>query len=309
MAEKNKNNLTEWMAWGPLKFAVLSLAFMVILSVLYAAVAQLVTNATPMGMMISMGVGFILATCIYIYILPRDNLDRRSFIAINTAQTITVSLAFLVAGIIFALNANTIMTRMWFMRIHQSPSFLLAATLVSIFYLYLTGIFIANIYSKYRRARAMNIAPWKIIFSMPFGLSMLWIAGYALPDNNGKRTNVTRIRAHWYSHLIDVIESSNLNTAFTLALLIAFAGFFFGMQTMLITIAMGIIFGLWLRRVGTDNLRKNIHRGYASTAIALNIVILAGMILFGATPAPTNAIQPDVNIEISDIAPQPETTL
>ncbi len=308
MAEKNKNNLTAWMAWGPLKFAVLSLAFMVILAVLYAAVASLITNATPMGMMISMGAGFILTTCIYIYMLPRDNLDRRSFIAINTAQTITVSVAFLIAGIIFALNANTIMTRLWFMRIHQSPSFLLLATLISIFYLYLTGIFIANIYSKYRRARAMNIAPWKIIFSMPFGLSMLWIAGYALPDTD-KRTGVTQFRANWYSRLIRAIESSALNTAFALALLIAVAGFFFGMQTMLITIAMGLVFAIWLRRAGSNNLRKNIHRGYASTAVALNIAILVGLILIGGTSTPSDTVQPDLRIEMSDIAPQPETTL
>lgn len=301
MADKNKNTFTTWLAWGPLKFSVLSLVLMILGATLYSVMANWITGApTPGGALAAMGVGLALAVGAYIYMLPHGALDRRSFIALNTAQTITASVAFMAAGILFVLNANSFMSGLWLMRIQHSPSFLILAVLVSLFYMYLLGIFVGNIYAKYLRARAMGASPWKIIFSMPFGLSMLWIAGYAVSEKAPKAA-VINIRTKWYARLTDWIGARMINTAVALAVLIGVGGFFFGMSHLLITIAMGLVFAGWLRMAGNDGLRKSIPGMYSTVAVALNIIIIASTLAIGAM-RPTAQPAPDVYIEMDDFA-------
>lgn len=303
MADTNKNKFITWLAWGPLKFSVLSLVLMTLGAVLYSVMANWIAGApTPGGVLAAMGVGLALAVGAYIYMLPHDMLDRRGFIALNTAQTITASIAFLAAGLFFVLNANSLMNGLWLMRIQHSPSFLILAILVSLFYMYLAGIFVGNIYAKYLRARAMGASPWKIIFSMPFGLSMLWIAGYAVPEKAPKAA-VINIRAKWYARLTDWIGARMTNTVLALAVLIAVGGFFFGTSHMLITIAMGLVFAGWLRMTGSECLRKSIPGIYSTVAVVLNIITIAAIFIIGNMhPSATQtATAPYEHIEISDV--------
>lgn len=301
MTQTHQNRLITWLAWGPLKFAALSLVLMTMTSVLYAVVSNWISG-TPAsgGMMAAMGVGLALAVGAYIYMLPHDMLDRRGFIALNTAQTITASIAFLVAGLFFVLNANSLMNGLWVMRIQHSPSFLILAILVSLFYMYLAGIFVGNIYAKYLRARAMGVSPWKIIFSMPFGLSMLWIAGYAVPEKASK-TAVINIRAKWYGRLTDWIGVRMTNTVLVLAVLIAVGGFFFGTSHMLITIAMGLVFAGWLRMAGNDSFRKSISGMYSTVAVVLNIITIATIFIIGNMHPSATQTAPYEHIEINDV--------
>lgn len=214
MRHPNKNSLMTWLLSAPLTFGVLSMILMIVAAFLYALISGWITGGVnPGGMLISIGVGFAFAVVAQIRMLEHEKLNRRQFISINTAQTFIICTAFLAASLFVVLNANAIMAHIWRIQVYHDTTAMFWGVIVSVFYMYLAGMFVASVYAKYLRARAMNVAPWKIIFSIPFGLSMLWCAGYTIDDDVRRNATDTQIRPKWYATIVNRIAATPLNTA------------------------------------------------------------------------------------------------
>ncbi len=308
MADIKTQKITSWLITRPALFAITSAAFMFIVAFAYSFIAgSLFGIDNPshalMGMLITLA--FLTAAAMHIRGLPAQNLDRRSFIAISNAQTFVVAVAFIVSTLLIVTNAQSIMLRLLWLETHSSPTFVATLILMSLFYLYLCGIFIANLYAKYRRVRAMGVPMWRIIFSAPFGFPMLWIPGYMMPASTPKTPALT-IKTKWYSKLTDWIIATPINTAASFVVMTLLASFFFGFNVTLVTFGIAILFAIWVMITGTQKFRENISGAYTWTAITLNIITWIAVICIAIYSA--NRPATPVNITINDIVETPQNT-
>ena len=116
---------------------------------------------------------------------------------------------------------------MW-LNIHSNALFTSVMALVGLFFLYICGIFFANLYAKYRRCRAMGVPAWKIICSMPMGFALLWTPGYLLPDNHNP-DYVIPIRAKWYTRFTNWIIQNPITTVLSFIIMTVFSESFFAL--------------------------------------------------------------------------------
>lgn len=294
MANKQSSKLISWLMTGPIKFALLSFVFMLLISMLYSVIFGAASQPT---LFILMAISAIMGAYFMLRGITHENLDRRSFVALNNAQMLIISVAFITSTLLIVANAEQIILHLWWLESHANASFIWTMILMVLFYLYLFGLFIMNVYAKYRRARAMNISPWKIICSMPFGFSMLWIAGYVIPETKKPAKFALQIKSHWYAYITDWIMTNPINTILTLVLLIVLSGFFFGFNTILLTFALAIIFAIWVKVKTPSVFAKEIGGKYSTFAIIINIIVLVSLIGFMMF-APAR----DVTVNINDIA-------
>lgn len=305
MTEQKHQKMSSWLLWRPLKFAILSIATMTLFMFAFNMIAIRLLkmgSTAPIATILVLGAALLVATVIYIWRLPRDNYDRHSFVALNTAQLFLLGASFLTSSVIIIFNAQSFITGMWMMRVYFNPYLTVLMLAVAIFYMYLMGLGITNIYIKYRRVRAMGVAPWRALCAMPFGFSMLWIAGYILPGKKENRQILPKQYA-WYEKLVNWIMARPLRATSALAFLIIISGTFFQFENIIITLAMGVIFAVFWRIQGTDQLHKNIPGRYSTWAIVMNIATLIVLLFISATPA-----QNDVHITMQDTLPAPEIT-
>ena len=190
---------------------------------------------------------------------------------------------------------SQITNKLLWMATMQSGMFFTIFVLVGVFYMYLFGVSLTNLYTKYQRCREMGISPWKIILSMPFGFGLLWTPGYLLDDGNKNNSSVT-ISARWYERLTNWIMSNPIYTTLAFALIVIYSGFFAGFNAALLTLASAVVFAIWLRIAGLSGFRGAQNRTYAYVAIVVNIAIIIGFILL----ATNNTM---MTINITDIAP------
>ena len=280
MTEKTHQKLSSWIFWRPLKFAFVSFAFMVGVALLYGMTAAYVFHATVaprMPLVILLTLAFTVAAIMMLRRLPNENLDRRSFVALNNAQTFVVSGLFIISTLVIVANAQQIMLLMMWMEANSNNTFLLVMIAMGLFYLYLAGLFMANVYAKFRRCRAMGIPAGKALCTLPFGFPLLWIPGYVLPEK-ATRNPALPLRAKWYARLTDWIMSGPVKTAVVLIALILFSGFFFGFNSILLTLSLAVIFAIWGRIVGMEKFRREIGGRYTSFAIIANVVVLVSVI-------------------------------
>lgn len=287
MAEKKQPGIMSWLVWGPLKFAILSFALMLIAALGYGMVNSLIFDggASRVALHVLLGLAFAAAVVLAIYKMPRGNLDRRSFVAVCNAQIFTVSAVFIISTLLIVANAQKIMLRMLWLESHSPTMFIITMIIAALFYLFMCGLFIANVYAKYRRCRAMGISAWKTMCTLPFGYALLWIPGYLLADGKTKKDGTITIRTKWYARLTDWIISKPIITIIVFAALVAFSGFFFGFNAILLTMFLGVVFAIWTRIQGMEKFRKNIGGKYATFAIAANVVLLIAFITLVALKA------------------------
>ncbi len=305
MTKQIKQKMSSWIFWEPLKFAFIALAMMMAVAVLYGMVSSFIFNGanTPrLPLMILLTITFAGAAVSMLRRLPRENLDRRSFIALNNAQTFLVSLMFIVSTLLIVSNAQRIMLRMMWIEANSNLSFLMILIAAGLFYLYLAGTFIANIYAKFRRCRAMGISAGRTLCTLPFGFPLLWIPGYLLSDK-APRNPALPLKAKWYERLTDAIMKTPIMTTFVFVALVMFSGFFFGFNSILLTFAWAIVFAVWARVLGAEKFRKNIGGAYTSFAILANIVVLVSVILISTMTSSqkiTTAQTQNIGIVVGD---------
>ncbi len=295
--------LSSWLLWSPLRFAIISLGLMLGSTLLYSIIVHRIYDTpppsqTPIVILLTLSVAF--AATLLIRRLPCDKMDRDKFISIHNAQTFILSITLIISSIILFMNLDKFMLQLLWLETHASLSFLILAVIAAIFYMYLLGLLISNIYAKYLRARDMNIPAWKTVCSMPFGFSMLWSAGYLM---NTKTTPKKAKSDNWYSRLTNWILEKQSNTVLAFICITLLSGFFFGFRSILLTFALALIYGIWALQVGTKTLSKNISHKYTNTAIIINIILLILIIVFNAIiPSPQ-----DVQVVISDVTQINET--
>lgn len=274
--KKPINKMSTWLLWSPIKFAIISMILMLGAVLLYTGFNP--DGATQVGTFTAMSVGLILAIIFHIWRLPNDNLNRCEFVSINTAQMFLANLIFIIMTIgavtyISAIDTNIIALP------NMNPFIMAGLTLLGLVYMYLFGIFVGNIYTKYRRARTMGVPMWKIICTMPFGFSMLWIAGYMLPDAQTKAKSKTTKSTGRYAQIVNTICQNTIYAYIVLVLLVVTSGLFVGLRGMTTVLAMIIVFAAWRRTRGTTTMRRDITKQYSTTAIIINIIMIATGVL------------------------------
>ena len=300
MPNKTNTKLSTWLFWSPLKFAFISLGIILITAFIFSFIASrfYINTAMPQTPLLAiLTIGILTSGIIQIRNLPAIKMDRQSFIALHNGQTIILSLAFMIASYLIFINYQQIMFSMLIMNTQSSPSFLIILIIIALFYLYLTGLTFANIYAKIRRIRELNVPTWKIIFSMPFGFSGLWAAGYLLNTHPSKQSAV-QIKSKWYSAWTQRTISHPATTIATFIFITILSGFFFGFNAVLLTFSLTLIFGIWVLQVGTNQFTKTIPHKFATTTVIINIALLTILLGFRALVPPTTQ---DVQINISDM--------
>ena len=291
MARKKSQSLLTWLLWHPLKFALIAFGLIVLISAVLNAMGVSTDGPIAFGVIIAV----VIAAAITFWYMPRDNMDRRGFIALTNAQTLIATTIFWASAIIIATYQAQITNKLLWMATMQSGMFFTIFVLVGVFYMYLFGVSLTNLYTKYQRCREMGISPWKIILSMPFGFGLLWTPGYLLDDGNKNNSSVT-ISARWYERLTNWIMSNPIYTTLAFALIVIYSGFFAGFNAALLTLASAVVFAIWLRIAGLSGFRGAQNRTYAYVAIVVNIEIIIGFILL----ATNNTM---MTINITDVAP------
>lgn len=291
MARKKSQSLLTWLLWHPLKFALIAFGLIVLISAVLNAMGVSTDGPIAFGVIIAV----VIAAAITFWYMPRGNMDRRGFIALNNAQTLIATTIFWASAIIIATYQAQITNKLLWMATMQSGMFFTIFVLVGVFYMYLFGVSLTNLYTKYQRCREMGISPWKIILSMPFGFGLLWTPGYLLDDGNKNNSSVT-ISARWYERLTNWIMSNPIYTTLAFALIVIYSGFFAGFNAALLTLASAVVFAIWLRIAGLSGFRGAQNRTYSYVAIVVNVAIIIGFILL----ATNNTM---MTINITDIAP------
>lgn len=298
MSRERTPGLLSWVLWQPLKFAFISFALMSVVSTTYSIVANALTTTGSAVVMWPMwtliGGAIALSAWLMLRKLPRANIDQRSFIALNNAQAIILAIAVFMSIFIAKYAQGALMGMMW-RGTTGSVQFIAIAIGLALYYMYLFGLFISNVYAKFWRARAMGVSTWRIICTMPMGVGLLWIPGYILPEPPTRRPALP-IRTAWYDHFTNWIASRGTITVIAFAVLTLFTGFMFGPQSLMLTGGITLLFAVWLGFMGPAKFRNSMRGAYSTFAIIVNILLIIGVIMFA-----TMRTEPNVQINISDI--------
>ncbi len=292
MSYKKSLSLCSWLLLTPLKFALT--AFLIIFLFMFIAnlINPEISNSTMVLLVFS---AIIVAAFLNLRKLPRENMDQNSFVALNNAQILIGATLFIAATIIIAATEKTIMAKIMWMNTNFNMVILLTIVFAALFILYLCGIFITNIYAKYMRCKEIGISSWKIVCSMPFGFSLLWLPGYLLQDKN--KTNPAVIsHTRWYSKVTKKITSNTTYTTIAFIIITAYSSFFYGFNISILTLASALIFAVWFRIAGLSNFRQHQNNKYAYVAIIINVITI-----ISAATYFTQKIDSRMTINISDV--------
>ncbi|MDR2412663.1 MAG: hypothetical protein LBD50_00425 [Rickettsiales bacterium] len=283
----NKSNLVSWIFTKPAKFSLLlllSFALITLLSVLWIAVVHGLNKFAVMepmnmiGLFIIMAAAFVFSVFKLIKWLPKDNLDRRSFIAVNNGLSITCFI-FTLPAILLTTSGAAFRTMIW-LQFNSPALFMLVTAFLVLFFLYVVGLSVSNICSIYRRAAAMGVSGWKILLSFPFGFYLFWFPGYLLPED-GKPKPAIAIKSKWYSAFTDWVVGRPINTILTCALVLILMFPAYGGAPIWI-VFLGLVFCVWLLIAGKKKFIKNIGGVFATFAASLNIALILLVIgIFG----------------------------
>ena len=269
-----QTTLKQWLVRAPIFFAITSFLCAIVLSVLGGLLLPKTESTLNIIGTLMLGTT-ILSAIMAIRKIPTPKMDRTGIVTIFNTKMIILTLTSIVS-LIAALNLVPI--QFGLLNIMHTPlgivgGFILAVFLVLIS-LYILGITIMGLWACFLRARTMNIPLWKIICSIPFGFDMIWLPGYFIPNKQDKNPTVTT-KTKWISKLTNWTLARQSNTVFLFTTLIIFTGIFNGMTNTLLSISMLLMFGLWIMQIGAKKFEKSIGGTYATTAVVINIAILA----------------------------------
>lgn len=295
MTQDSTLRLSDWLFWRPLKFSGLTFALTTIAMFLYTIfLTSLGVTISPLPLIL-----IVLCVCIYcttklIKKLPQTNMNQVSFIAIHNAQTILYCIYLIISYTILINYTQTNINNLLYSQSAPTPLTSISLILLTLFFLSMFGLLISNIYAKFRRIRAMGIPAYKIILSMPFGFSALWLSGYILPEKDNKK-HTENIKTKWYQNFTKWIISNQANTVLSFILITICSGLLFNFNKTLITILFCLIFGIWVFQIGAKKFTKQISKGYTNMAIISNILLITTLLaIYISAPR----IAPDVQINI-----------
>ena len=291
-----QTTLTTWLVKLPVRFALISMGLILLLSLLYPAIGGLFypADALPFTpVLVFIGLGILVGAYLTIRKAPAIQMDNTSFITIHTAQTMLLFLLFSVSTYLFISHQQYILYQALLLNAKFSGTTTILISLIATYFMYILGIEIFNIYVKFRCMQRFNIPTWKIILSIPFGFSALWVPGYLLNTKQIKNPS-QKINSKWYNRIINWTTSNQLNTISMFVFITIISSFFAGLNAMLLTFIFALIFGIWVLQIGAKTFEKNIAKKYSSVAIITNIALIIIFSCFYIF-----APQPSQNIQIS----------
>lgn len=292
MSYKKTLSLLSWVLFTPLKFAIISFLLIILFII---GIGLVIPSADNFITLLTIFIAIISAAIMTLYKMPRKNMDRYGFVALNNAHILIGTTAFIIAVSLIAANQNVILIYLMWLSTKFDILLTVLTALISIFFLYLCGIFVTNIYAKYIRCREMGISWWKIICTMPFGFSLLWVPGYMLKEEN-KNTPAIIINAKWYNNVTEKITSNSTYTTLAFVLITAYAGLFYGLYSSILTLVSTLVFVIWMRIIGLSGFHKQFNKKYAYFAILTNIIIFISIISYYS-----HITSSDIHMNINDM--------
>lgn len=274
---KHTNELSDWFFKKPLKFALESVGYITGILLFFFALNTLFFNVSAavirLPMFITVGFTMIYMVCKLIKWLPKEPMDRHSFIGIDNGLTIIYYVTVVFSTVLLAKNySNLIYITQWLTN-YSVVLFVLGAMIGVLLYLYTLGLIISNIYVTYKRAMFMGVPKWKAILSFPFASTMIWLPGYILPEHK-KVKKVLDSKVKWFSELTDWIISKQIHAVMMFGIAIVFSYLFLDMFSTGITIVFGIIFGIWVSLVGKTHFVKSMGGMYTTLSAVINIILV-----------------------------------
>ena len=274
--QTEKTPLKSWLLTKPLVFTLWFLILGLILGFGYSVIQSVFNFETITPLYILLALTFILPACYTIQKLQRDKMNQSDFVAItNGAGLISITASF-IAILTIGMYGNQVQHDMMRLYILHPTTFYILLSFIMLTSLYLIGVAISGIYAKYKRVVTLGISPWKVILSMPFAFLLMWTPGYLIKDKEIK--SALEIKSQWYSKLNKWVLSNFGNTLFAFLLLIFFKSLIAGSATLILAIISLVIYALWYTKHKSDFV-KNINKGYALTAVGINLAILLAVII------------------------------
>ena len=274
--QTEKTPLKSWLLIKPLVFTLWFLILGLILGFGYSVIQSVFNFETITPLYILLALTFILPACYTIQKLPRDKMNQSDFVAItNGAGLISITASF-IAILTIGMYGNQVQHDMMRLYILHPTTFYILLSFIMLTSLYLIGVAISGIYAKYKRVVTLGVSPWKVILSMPFAFLLMWTPGYLIKDKEIK--SALEIKSQWYSKLNKWVLSNFGNTLFAFLLLIFFKSLIAGSATLILAIISLVIYALWYTKHKSDFV-KNINKGYALTAVGINLAILLAVII------------------------------
>lgn len=272
--KKTSSQLKTWLWTKPIIFTIFFLGLGLLVSLVYSALHTFLNFETPKTMFFLGLATFVCSVWYMIKKLPRHEIPQKDLIAIANGATLIALVSTFVAFCIVPDNSS-LQAQMLTMYLSHSAAFSTIAVLLLLFIsMYLLGVAISGVYAKYKRCKTMGIAPWKIILSMPFAFFMLWTPGYLIKD---KKSSNLEIKCKWYANFTNWVVSNSNNTLLVFLTLLFFKTLITGTITAILSLALLIIYTLWYIKYKSD-LVKNINKGYALTAVGINLAIILAII-------------------------------
>ena len=203
--------------------------------------------------------------------LPQQKMNQNDFVAISNATSIISISASLIAILTLSFFGPNPQHDIMMMYVLHPTIFYIILSVVFLTSLYLIGVAISGFYAKYKRATTLGISPWHVILSIPFTFLLMWTPGYLIKDKEIK--SGMEIQSSWYNKLNKWVLSNFDNTLFIFLFLLFCKSIIAGITTLILSALLLILYVLWHTKHKSDFI-KNINKGYALTAIGINIFLL-----------------------------------
>lgn len=274
--QKEKTKLKSWLLIKPLMFTLWCLILGTILGFAYSFIQSIFNFESMIPLYILCALTFILPACYIIQKLPHEKMGQNDFVAITNGAGFISIIASLVAILTIGFYGENIQRDMLMMYILHPTMFYGILLFVFVTSLYLIGVALSGIYAKYKRATTLGISPWRVILSMPFTFLLMWTPGYLIQDKEIK--SELEIKSSWFKKLNKWVLANFNNTLFMFLLLLFFKCVIAGTATLVLSALLLILYVLWYVKHKSDFI-KNINKGYALTAVGINLAILFAVII------------------------------
>ena len=274
--QKEKTKLKSWLLIKPLMFTLWCLILGTILGFAYSFIQSIFNFESKIPLYVICALTLVLPACYTIQKLPHEKMNQSDFIAIiNGAGFISIIASF-IAILTFGFYGGNLQRDMLMMYISRPATFYSLLLFVFVSSLYLIGVALSGIYAKYKRATTIGISPWRVILSMPFTFLLMWTPGYLIQDKEIK--SELEIKSSWFKKLNKWVLANFNNTLFMFLLLLFFKCVISGTATLVLSALLLILYVLWYVKHKSDFI-KNINKGYALTAVGINLAILFAVII------------------------------
>ena len=295
MHKSGFSKLSIWTFWSPLKFALTTTLLLIVTMLIYGLGLNIIGIKTvpPLTHLSALScIVFIIGAALQIRALPHDKITQRSFIEIQNAQTVLTSRFFVFSWVLLIKFQHAIILHTISLSQTHPLLTIFLFLIFLLFYMYMIGILIANIYAKISRMHTMNIPMWKVCLSIPFGFTALWVPGYILHDTD-KKSSTSISQSKWYTSMTNWIVARPTRTAVAFTIM-TLCWLYSGTKPVLLTFIFALICGIWAIQTTPKKFIKNIGSKYSTFAVIVNWAIILTLALYSTTVSHTTQ-----NVEIN----------